>query len=81
MKCFLVYVKEWDYDQYDSVAVLADSEEEVRNMFIRKTDVDFPWWDRTYVGKDGPYFEDNQGEIFIEEMTEKGVICASFNAG
>jgi len=74
MKCFLVYVEDYDYDQYDSVAVLAESKEEVREMFIKDSEY-------TYIGEDGPFFYKSQGKIYIEEMTEKGVVCASFNAG
>ena len=76
MKCFLVYVKDYDYDQYDSVAVLAESKEEVREMFIKDGEY-------TYIGEhlDGPWFHKSQGKIYIEEMTKKGIVCASFNAG
>lgn len=74
MKCFLVYTNEYDYDQYDSVAVLAETEEEVREMFIEDSDY-------TYIGEDGPWFFKSQGKIHIEEMTKKGVVCASYNAG
>lgn len=74
MKCFLVYVKEYDYDQYNEVVVLAESKEEVRKMFIKNEDY-------TYIGKDGPWFHDSQGKIYIKEMTKKGVVSSSFNAG
>ena len=78
MKCFLVYVKEWDYDTFDSMVVTADSEEEVRNMLHYDGDLC-----RTFIGDDkyAPYFRDFQGEIFVEEIKEKGVVLASFNAG
>ena len=76
MKCFLVYVKDWDYDEYDSMVVAADSEEEVRSMFEREKDCR---GEVTTIG--GIYFYDHQGEIFIEEVKEKGVVLASFNAG
>ena len=75
MKCFLVYAKHHDYDQYDSVAVLAESKEEVRKMFIRDGEY-------TYIGEeDGPFFHKSQGKIYIEEQTKKGVVCASYCAG
>ena len=76
MKCFLVYVKDWGYDEYDGVVVAADSEEEVRNMFKREKE-----WDGYATTIEGIYFYDYQGEIFIEEVKEKGVVLASFNAG
>ena len=76
MKCFLVYVKDWTYDEFDSVVVLADSEEEVRSMFKRERD--FRGYG-TSIG--GIFFNDGQGEIFIKEIKEKGVVLASFNAG
>lgn len=78
MKCFLVYVKNWDYDTYDGMVVTADSEEEVKSLFHYDGDLR-----RTFIG-DGecaPYFRDYQGEIFVEEIKEKGVVLASFNAG
>lgn len=78
MKCFLVYVKEWDYDTYDGVVVAADSEEEVRSMFH----YDKKWkWTTIGDGDCPPRFEDFQGEILIEEVKEKGVVLASYNAG
>ena len=83
MKCFLVYVKEWSYDTYDGVVVLADSKEEVRSMM--KTERENSFCDRTIttIGNDPhpPYFYECQGEIIIEEITKKGVVLASFNAG
>ena len=82
MKCFLVYAEANDWDQYDSVAVLADSEEEVKAMFHHEDD-EWASLSKTIIGEDkcAPYFYDHQGKIHIEEMTEKGVVCASFNAG
>lgn len=78
MKCFLVYVKKWDYDTYDGVVVAADSEEEVRSMFH----YDKSWkWTTIGDGNCPPRFEDFQGEIFIKEVKEKGVVLASYNAG
>lgn len=74
MKCFLIYVKEYDYDEYNEVVVLAESKEEVREMFIKDEGY-------TYIGEDGPWFHDSQGKIYIEEMTKKGVVSSSFNAG
>lgn len=78
MKCFLVYVSDWDYDTYDGVVVTADSEEEVRNMLHYDGDLC-----RTFIGDDkyAPYFKDSQGEVFIVEIKEKGIVLASFNAG
>lgn len=78
MKCFLVYVNDWDYDEYDGVVVAADSEEEVRSMFHYDGDLHC-----TFIGEGvcDPYFKDSQGKIFVEEIKEKGVVLASFNAG
>lgn len=76
MKCFMVYVDKFDYDEYDACVVLADSEEEVRNMFKREKTYD------GYTTKiEDVYFDDHQGEIHIKEVTEKGLVLASFNAG
>lgn len=71
MKCFLVYVDECEYDDdYGACVILADSEEEVRNMFERVTE-------GTLVEE--IEFRDRQGEIHIEEMIKKGLVLASFN--
>lgn len=77
MKCYIVYVDKFDYDEYDACVVLADSEEEVRNMFKRE---------EYYAGhitriEEDVHFYDHQGKIHIEEVTEKGLVLASFNAG
>jgi DNA-dependent RNA polymerase auxiliary subunit epsilon len=77
MKCFLVYVDNYDYDEYDSCVILADSEEEVRSMFKRERLFNEYI---TTIGEDF-YFYDHQGEIHIKEVTEKGLVIASFNAG
>lgn len=76
MKCYMVYVDRYDYDEYDACIVLADSEEEVRSMFKREKTYD------GYITKmKGVYFDDHQGEIHIKEVTKKGLVLASFNAG
>lgn len=87
MKVFKVYVKNWDWDQYDSCIVVAESEEDVRSMLEN----DSHWiTNRVVVKTPTPtkhtvtcYFESNQGKIFIEEvdLNTKDVICSSFNAG
>lgn len=93
MKVFRVYVKQWDYDTYDSMVVVAESEEEVRNKFIheesyppnhyhmRYADEYFDFW--TSSEGRNVIFGDDQGEIFIEEvdLSRPQVLCASFNAG
>lgn len=77
MKCFKVYVNKCGYDEYDACIVLADSKKEVRSMFKRE---------RLYneyittIGEDF-FFYDHQGKIRIEEVTEKGLVLASFHAG
>lgn len=86
MKVYRVSVKKVNWDQFDAVVVLADSEEEVRGMFEHITDEDFPCENRTVVvrAEDGcelVYFYDSQGEIEVEEVVTKGAVLWSFNAG
>ena len=86
MKVYRVSVKKVDWDQFDAVVVLADSEEEVRGMFEHVVDEDYPRENRTVVVRDEQgfeqvYFYDTQGEIEVEEVTTKGAVLWSFNAG
>lgn len=78
MKFFLIVAENFDYDEYDSVVVAAESKEEALDML--KYDEDSS---RIYIGdeKCAPYFYRHQGKIKIEEITEKGVVLSSFNAG
>lgn len=86
MKVYRVYVENVDWDQFDSMVVLADNEEEVRARWEHIENPDYPAENRTVVevdemGFERTYFYDSQGEIHIEEVTQKGVVLASFNAG
>ena len=86
MKVYRVSVKKVDWDQFDSAVILADSKEEVLGMFKHITNEDFPCENRTVVAYDEQgfervYFYDSQGEIEVEEVTTKGLVLESFNAG
>ena len=70
-----------DYDQFDSAVVCAESEQDAR--------MTHPWdfikdWDGV-AGDDYPTWV-NASEVVVKEVglahpkTERGVICASFNA-
>lgn len=63
-KIYLVKVEECDWDEYDSIVVVASTEEEAISM-----------------GQG--FFNEEQGQITATEvdLTESGVILASFNAG
>ncbi len=74
MKCYLVSVENCGWDEYDGVVVAAESEEAVRDMFIYREGY-------VKIGEDGPMFLNSQGEISIKEVTKKGIVLASFNAG
>ncbi len=76
MKCYMVYVDKVNYNEYDACIVLADSEEEVRSMFKKEESYEY------IPGiEEDVYFYNYQGKIHIEEVTEKGLVLASFNAG
>ena len=81
MKVFKVYVDKWDYDCYESFVVVAESEEEVKNMLVHNGD------ETDIIDKDlgdtGIWFDDFLGDIHIEEvnLNEKKIIEKSFNAG
>lgn len=66
---YIVTPEDYTWDQYDSIMVLADSEEEAIKIgegFFECEDVYAP-----------------QGKVFAElvDMTETGIIHSSFNAG
>ena len=78
MKVFRVYVDNCDYDEFDGCIVVAESIEDVKSMMKHTT----KYGHRTYID-DGVWFNDRQGQIKIAEvdLTRKGVILSSFNAG
>lgn len=80
-KLFLVSVKDYGYDEYDSVIVIADSEQEA--IEICKTD-DYETAKDGFLPTNG-YFVKAQGEITVKEINlntdESKVILASYNAG
>ncbi len=76
-KIYLVEVEEWDYDQYDSMVVIADNEQEAIEMCKSKDyESDF----LTGVG-----FVKEQGKITAKEIdlntNNSQIILTSFNAG
>jgi hypothetical protein len=75
MKLYLIYrTDEYGYDEYDEAVVCAESEEEARNIHPREGCSSLEGWIEpkdvkvSYLGE-------------AEKGWEKGVICASFNAG
>jgi hypothetical protein len=68
-----------DYDTYDSAVVCAESEEAARSMHPSGREWDGAWerWG-DWCAKD-----DVQVELVgkAEDTIERGVVCASFNAG
>jgi hypothetical protein len=75
-KIYLVTVEEWGYDEYDSMVVIADNEQEAIEM-CKSEDYNSTW------GCDG--FVKIQGEITAKEIdlntNNSQVILQSFNAG
>ena len=69
LKLYKVEAEKWDWDQYDSIVVLAESEEDAIEMGKE-------WFD----GEDAL---NPQGKITAElvNMTERGVVLSSYNAG
>lgn len=71
MRVYRITADDWDYDQFDSIVVLAESEEralEIANM-------------KHHYGQ--KYFADDQYPLIVEEidMTKEQVVLSSFNAG
>ena len=69
LKLYKVEAEKWDWDQYDSIVVLAESEEDA-------IEIGKGWFD----GEDAL---NPQGKITAElvNMTERGVVLSSYNAG
>lgn len=71
MKAYHVYVNDYDYDDFDSIVVVAENEDRALEMINNG-------------GWDGEgYFKEHQGEIYVEELdlTYEHIVCESFNAG
>ena len=89
MKVFLVWVDKYDYDEYDSFVVVANSEEEIRKDFK------FNRWGDRYNFNEEKYgskhylcfnprqFDNDINNIHIEEIkTDKySIPCVSYHAG
>lgn len=75
MKVYKLWVDEIDYDEYDSVVVVAENENEAIEI-VQNATGNLCW-------REKGYFYESQGEIHIEEidLTKKGVVLASYNAG
>lgn len=70
MKVYLIYVDDWDYDEYDAIVVVAENEERALAMANSGN------WG-------GSYFKNRQGEIHVKEvdLTTEHIVLVSFNAG
>lgn len=70
MNVYHVYSEHWDYDEFDSVVVVAENKDKALEMV-----------NHGYYG--GSYFEEHQGEIYVEEidLTKEHIVLESFNAG
>ena len=75
-KIYLVTVEEYDYDEYDSMVVIANNEQEAIEM-CKAEDYNSTW------GCDG--FVKKQGKITAKEIdlntNNSQIILTSFNAG
>jgi hypothetical protein len=71
MKLYYVYADDYDYDDFDSVVVVAENEDRALEM------INNGGW-----SGEG-YFREHQGEIHIEEvdLTVEHIVLESFNAG
>lgn len=71
MKVYKLWVDEIDYDEYDSVVVVAENENEAIEI-VQNATGNLGWSEKGYFY-----------EIHIEEidLTKKGVVLASYNAG
>lgn len=77
-KIYLVTVEKCGYDQYDSVVVIADNEQEAIDL-CKGSDYDTAIW-----FSDDGYFLKSQGKITAKEIdlnSKTQVILSSFNAG
>ena len=76
-KIYLVEVEECDYDQYDSMVVIADNEQEAIEMCKARD------YESDFLGCDG--FVKEQGKITAKEIdlntNNSQIILTSFNAG
>lgn len=79
MKVFKVWTDNYDYDEYDSCIVVAESIEEIKQSITYYNSYCIIY-EHT---PNSIFFKNYQGEIHIKEvdLTKKGIICASFNAG
>lgn len=70
MKVYLVYADNWDYDDYDSIVVVAENKD---NAFAMANSDHF----------NGSFFKKHQGKIHVKEvdLTTEHIVLASFNAG
>lgn len=70
MKTYLVWVEKYDYDEYNSVVVVAESKDRALEMIKNKC-------------YGGGYFTERQGEIYIKEvnLNTEHIVLASYNAG
>ena len=76
MKLWLIYrTDDIDYDEYDSAVVIAETEEEARNLFPQDpyNKVDLKNVVAISIGK-----PDRKTE---KKYAAKGIVCSSFNAG
>lgn len=73
MKLYIVTAHDWDYDQFDCIVVLAESEERALEIANMKH--------KDYYNQ--KYFADDQYPLTVEEvdMTKEQIILGSFNAG
>ncbi len=80
MNLYLIYQNENnDYDTYDSVVVCAESEEEARDIHPNQYSRERKEW-----STDDWCLKENVKARYLgvaDISLEKGVVCASFNAG
>ena len=85
MKLFYIELNEWDYDEYDSCVLAAESVEQV-NSFVERNFYDYE--NKKWLC-DGVTFQ-LSGDQKVEKIEEIGttdkytvptIICSSFNAG
>ena len=83
MKLFLVSQNQnQDYDTYDSFVVVCNSEDEAKQTHPDGTQMTIENWDNKY-----SVWCDNASDVNVKYLGEadsslqKGVVCASFNAG
>ena len=73
MKLYTVIAHDWDYDQFDSIVILAENEERALEIAEMKHKDNY----------NKRYFESNQYPLTVveEDMTKEQIILCSFNAG